>query len=134
MPSPINRRLFLGRTAGLGAGALFVRAAGLDASSGRGGIGRTPIIVTSHSNETGQRAVQDAWGILSSGGSALDAVELAANVIEVDPEDTSVGYGGLPNENGVVQLDASIMDGRTYNAGAVASLEGIRRRPRWRGS
>lgn len=126
MPSPINRRLFLGRTAGLSAGALFARAAGLDALPTRGGIGRTPIIVTSHSNETGRRAVEDAWGILSAGGNALDAVELAANVIEVDPEDTSVGYGGLPNENGVVQLDASIMDGRTYNAGAVASLEGIK--------
>ncbi len=125
MPSPINRRLFLGRTAGLGAGALLSRATGLDARSSRGGVGRTPIIVTSHANETGQRAVEDAWAILSSGGSALDAVELAANVIEIDPEDMSVGYGGLPNENGVVQLDASIMDGRTYNAGAVAALEGI---------
>ncbi len=81
-------------------------------------------------NETGQRAVEEAWGDLSSGGRALDAVELAANIIEVDPEDTSVGYGGLPNENGVVQLDASIMDGRTYSAGAVASLEGIKTPPR----
>ena len=43
-----------------------------------------------------------------------------------DPEDTSVGYGGLPNENGIVQLDASIMDGKTYNAGAVACLENIK--------
>jgi len=56
----------------------------------------------------------------------LDAVERGANVIEVDPEDTSVGYGGLPNENGVIHLDASIMDGRTYNAGGVASLENIK--------
>jgi N4-(beta-N-acetylglucosaminyl)-L-asparaginase len=56
----------------------------------------------------------------------MDAVERCANVIEVDPEDSSVGYGGLPNAEGVVQLDACCMDGRTYNAGAVASLEGIK--------
>jgi N4-(beta-N-acetylglucosaminyl)-L-asparaginase len=126
MPRAINRRLFLGRTAGVSAGALFARAVGLDARTLRGGIGRVPILVTSHSNETGQRAADEAWELLSAGGSALDAVELAANIIEVDPEDTSVGYGGLPNENGVVQLDASVMDGATYNAGAVASLEGIK--------
>ncbi|MCL7957469.1 MAG: N(4)-(beta-N-acetylglucosaminyl)-L-asparaginase [marine benthic group bacterium] len=126
MPRAINRRLFLGRTAGVGVGALFARAVGLEARSNPGGIGRVPILVTSHSNQTGQRAAEQAWELLSAGGSALDAVELAANVIEVDPEDTSVGYGGLPNENGVVQLDASVMDGATYNAGAVASLEGIK--------
>jgi N4-(beta-N-acetylglucosaminyl)-L-asparaginase len=56
----------------------------------------------------------------------LDAVEKATNIIEVDPEDTSVGYGGLPNERGVVQLDASIMDGKTYSAGSVAGLENIK--------
>jgi len=61
-----------------------------------------------------------------NGGSALDAVEKATNIIEDDPEDTSVGYGGLPNERGVVQLDASIMDGKTYSAGSVAALENIR--------
>jgi N4-(beta-N-acetylglucosaminyl)-L-asparaginase len=70
--------------------------------------------------------VDAAWDILASGGSALDAVEKAANIIEVDPEDTSVGYGGLPNERGMVQLDASIMDGKTYRAGSVAALEHIK--------
>jgi N4-(beta-N-acetylglucosaminyl)-L-asparaginase len=87
---------------------------------------RTPLIVTSHSNETGRRAMEIGWEILAAAGRAIDAVENATNEIEVDPEDTSVGYGGLPNEDGVVQLDASIMDGRTYSAGAVASLEGIK--------
>jgi N4-(beta-N-acetylglucosaminyl)-L-asparaginase len=126
MPGRISRRGFLGRGAGLGAGALLTRALDPRAGYGRGGRGSVPILVTSHHNETGRRALEEAWPILSAGGSALDAVERATNVIEVDPEDMSVGYGGLPNENGVVQLDASIMDGRTYNAGAVASLEGIR--------
>ncbi len=88
--------------------------------------GTTPFIITSHSNDTGRAGVEAAWDILANGGSALDAVEKAANIIEVDPEDTSVGYGGLPNERGVVQLDASIMDGKTYSAGSVAALENIK--------
>ncbi len=126
MPGRMSRRGFLGRGAGLGAGAVLTRTLGLRAAPRRGGRSSVPIIVTSHHNETGRRALEEAWPILAAGGSALDAVERATNVIEVDPEDMSVGYGGLPNEDGVVQLDASIMDGRTYNAGAVASLEGIR--------
>lgn len=85
-----------------------------------------PLVITSHDNATGQSAMREAWGILSGGGSALDAVERGANIIEVDPEDTSVGYGGLPNADGVVQLDASIMDGRTYNAGSVGAIEKIK--------
>jgi len=60
--------------------------------------------------------------ILDKGGTALDAVEAGARVPEANPEVRSVGYGGLPNENGEVELDASIMDGRTENAGAVAAL------------
>jgi N4-(beta-N-acetylglucosaminyl)-L-asparaginase len=70
--------------------------------------------------------MEAGWEILSKGGTAVDAVEKAANIIEVDPEDTSVGYGGLPNEDGVVQLDSSFMDGRTYSAGAVGCLENIK--------
>jgi N4-(beta-N-acetylglucosaminyl)-L-asparaginase len=84
-----------------------------------------PTIITSHGNATGLGAVQSAWEILAGDGTALDAVEVGANIIELDPDDHSVGYGGLPNSDGVVQLDASIMDGRTYNAGSVASLENI---------
>ena len=119
-----SRRAFLQRTAGLGAGALFLHS--LPVFSQRRGKGIVPLIITSHPNETGQRAMEIGWEILAQGGTALDAVEMAANHIELDPEDTSVGYGGLPNERGVVQLDASIMDGKTYSAGAVACLENIK--------
>jgi len=84
-----------------------------------------PILIADHTNETGQKAVAAGLKLLQDGGTALDAVERAANVIEKDPNDYSVGLGGLPNEEGVVQLDASIMDGKTYNAGAVACLENI---------
>jgi len=123
MSSKISRRIFFNRSIGLGAGAFFLNSLPLfGAQKGK----TVPLIITDHTNQTGQDAMEAGWKILSSGGSALDAVEKAANVIEVDPEDTSVGYGGLPNEEGVVQLDASIMDGKTYNAGSVACLENIK--------
>ena len=123
MSEKISRRNFFSKGFGLGAGALFFGNADfLHAAPG----GQIPLIVTSHTNETGKRAVETGWEILAQGGSAVDAVEKATNVIEVDPEDTSVGYGGLPNEDGVVQLDSCMMDGKTYNAGAVACLENIK--------
>ena len=125
MKNRISRRSFFFRTVGAGTGLmLFPVMSGKTVQEVSKGI--TPIIITSHSNETGRNAMEAGWEILRAGGSAVDAVEKAANVIEVDPEDTSVGYGGLPNENGVVQLDASFMDGRTYSAGAVACLENIK--------
>lgn len=125
MKNPISRRSFFFRTAGAGTGLiLFPGLSGKTLPKASKGI--TPLIITSHSNKTGENAMEAGWEILRAGGSAVDAVERAANVIEVDPEDTSVGYGGLPNENGVVQLDASFMDGRTYSAGAVACLENIK--------
>jgi N4-(beta-N-acetylglucosaminyl)-L-asparaginase len=128
----ITRRLFVQRGFWMSAGALVAQRLNPFAAAGGPGrpswsrrAGTTPMIITSHPNETGRQAMETAWEILSSGGSALDAVEQATIHIEKDPEDTSVGYGGLPNESGVVQLDASIMDGKTYSAGSVSSLENI---------
>jgi N4-(beta-N-acetylglucosaminyl)-L-asparaginase len=123
LTTKISRRNFFNRSFGLSLGAfLFKDFQELKPSSFAG----VPLIVTSHTNETGRKALEAGWEILDKGGSALDAVEKAANIIELDPEDHSVGYGGLPNEEGVVQLDASIMDGKTYSAGAVACLENIK--------
>jgi beta-aspartyl-peptidase (threonine type) len=68
----------------------------------------------------------DGWRILQARGSALDAVEAAVNRVEDHPEDRTVGYGGLPNLLGEVELDASIMDGATRRVGAVAALKGYR--------
>jgi beta-aspartyl-peptidase (threonine type) len=67
-----------------------------------------------------------AWAILKQGGSALDAVEAATRLVEDNPHDHTVGYGGYPNLLGDVELDASIMDGTTLRAGAVGALKGYR--------
>ncbi len=74
----------------------------------------------------GLRACTRAMEILKAGGDTLDAVIAGVNLNEEDPEDSSVGYGGLPNEEGVVELDASVMHGPTRRVGAVAALRGIK--------
>ncbi len=75
----------------------------------------------------GVAACATGWTLLSQGASALDAIEAAANVTEDDPAVNSVGYGGLPNADGVVELDAAIMDGPTHGAGAVGAITRFRR-------
>ena len=72
----------------------------------------------------GQAACEQSRKVLAAGGSLLDAVERGINVTELDTDVNSVGYGGLPNAAGVVQLDASFMDGARQTAGAVAAIEG----------
>jgi N4-(beta-N-acetylglucosaminyl)-L-asparaginase len=72
----------------------------------------------------GMAANVEAWKILSAGGRALDAVEAGAKVPEADPTETSVGYGGLPDRDGHVTLDACIMD-ELGNCGSVVCLEHI---------
>ncbi len=64
--------------------------------------------------------------LIAAGRDPVDAVVEGVRIVEDDPDDTSVGFGGLPNEDGVVQLDASVMHGPTHKAGAVAAIEGIR--------
>ncbi|MBN2012912.1 N(4)-(beta-N-acetylglucosaminyl)-L-asparaginase [candidate division KSB1 bacterium] len=85
-----------------------------------------PMIVCSRGEDWGQKVNQPGWDILKGGGKALDAVEKSTNVVELDPLDQTVGFGGLPNENGDVELDASIIDGATQNCGSVASLRHIK--------
>lgn len=80
----------------------------------------TPIFIATW--KFGVPACNTGWPILNMGGSALDAVEAAGNVTEDNPEVNSVGYGGLPNSEGEVELDAAIMDGPTHAAGSVAGL------------
>lgn len=83
-----------------------------------------PVIITTW--RFGVDAARTGWQHLSKGASALDAIEKAANVTELDPTVNSVGYGGLPNSEGIVELDAAIMDGPTHAAGSVGGLTGIK--------
>lgn len=85
-----------------------------------------PVILCCRDEDRGRRVTAPGWELLSRGGNALDAVLASVEVAELDPEDHTVGYSGLPNESGVVQLDASCMYGPTHRAGAVAALEGIK--------
>jgi N4-(beta-N-acetylglucosaminyl)-L-asparaginase len=82
-----------------------------------------PVAVAS---ANGLRAVQKAFDMLMQGADTLDSVIEGVKIQELDPNDDSVGYGGLPNADGVVQLDASCMHGPTKRAGAVGCLEGIK--------
>jgi beta-aspartyl-peptidase (threonine type) len=74
-------------------------------------------------SRNGERAVRETVRVLRSGGGILDAVEEGVKLVEDDPADQTVGYGGLPNLVGEVELDASIMDGATLRAGAVAGVK-----------
>ena len=75
----------------------------------------------------GKEAVETAGELMLNGHSVLDAVEKGINVVELDPAESSVGYGGKPNADGVVETDAAIMDGTTHDLGAVAGLRHTKR-------
>lgn len=106
----LTRRDFLQTTAIAPLAAPFAAEAALQ-----------PLVVATWPN---RKATEAGWQALQRGGSALDAVEAGGRVPEADPTDTSVGYGGFPDRDGHVTLDACIMDWRG-NAGAVTFLEGI---------
>lgn len=82
-----------------------------------------PVVVSTWN--FGLKANVPAWEILRAGGSALDAVVAGVAVAERDPEVKSVGYGGYPNAEGVVEVDAAVMDGRTLGYGAVVGLRNV---------
>ncbi len=81
-----------------------------------------PIVISTWHNTDANAA---AWNILSKNGYALDAVEQGARVPEANPKDTSVGYGGLPDRDGLVTLDSCIMDEKS-NCGSVAFVQGFK--------
>jgi isoaspartyl peptidase/L-asparaginase-like protein (Ntn-hydrolase superfamily) len=86
------------------------------------GPANKPVVISTWDH--GIKANEAAWEVLNSGGRALDAVEKGVRVSEADPDVTSVGYGGLPDRDGIVTLDACIMD-EFGNCGSVAFLENI---------
>lgn len=90
-----------------------------------------PVVVSSangnhFTNGGALTAVQKAFMTITQGADVLAAVIAGVNIVELDPLDDSVGYGGLPNADGVVQLDSSCMHGPKKRAGAVGALEGVR--------
>lgn len=117
-----SRRAFLKHATVAGVGAIAARLPAtrnvLQAQT------RGAIVAVSSGN--GIPAVTKAIEMIKDGSDALDAVIAGVNIVEDDPNDTSVGYGGLPNEEGVVELDAAVMHGPTHRAGAVASLRNIK--------
>lgn len=86
-----------------------------------------PLILCSRDAYWANKVLPPAWAAFQASGNILDGIEAGGNVCELDPEDTSVGYGGLPDERGIVTLDASMMYGPTYKCGSVAALENIKK-------
>jgi N4-(beta-N-acetylglucosaminyl)-L-asparaginase len=127
-----RRKFFLTSLAGsviAGAGKLFGNApANGDAATPRAKLfpavqSKRPLILSS---ANGVHALDKGMDILKKGGDTLDAAVAVVTIVEDDPNDDSVGYGGLPNEEGEVELDASVMHGPTRRAGSVASVRRIK--------
>src|SRR5258708_5023348 len=125
-----RRKFFVSSVVGgalAGAGRLFGRGLEIgettSAGTGAAGGGSRPVMVSS---ANGVNALGKGMEILKGGGDTLEAAVAAVAIVEDDPNDDSVGYGGLPNEEGVVELDASVMHGPTRRAGSVASVQKIK--------
>ena len=125
--SRVTRRTFVVST--IWAAAVVARAQGPTVIA-RGAV--KPVVIASANgnrfkNGGTQTAVEKAFAMMTSEGSdVLDALIAGVNIVELDPLDDSVGYGGLPNAEGVVQLDSCCMHGPKKRAGGVAAIEGVR--------
>jgi N4-(beta-N-acetylglucosaminyl)-L-asparaginase len=129
--SKLSRRDFVISSAAAGLAASAPTAAGAQAPAVRTGNGVRQVVISSANGLTSKNGgdiscVETAYEMMSRGEDVLDALIAGVNIVELDPEDTSVGYGGLPNADGVVQLDSCCMHGPRKQAGGVAALEGIR--------
>ena len=129
-PVSLSRREFLERSAALTAAGFVPRfsspdqliASAVEPTAPMGAVRARPVVIAS---SNGIRGVTVAYDKIVRGEDPLDAVIAGVNIQELDPDDQSVGLGGLPNEEGVVQLDASCMHGPSKRAGSVSSIEDI---------
>ncbi|HWA59303.1 MAG TPA: N(4)-(beta-N-acetylglucosaminyl)-L-asparaginase [Gemmatimonadales bacterium] len=121
MSDSVSRREFLGSTGAVLAAGALARPLGAPAVI-LPPASRPAAVGSANSYEGLQLAIR----LVEGGTDTLDAIVEGVKTVELDPNDDSVGYGGLPNEDGVVQLDASCMHGPTRRAGAVAAIEGIK--------
>ena len=131
MTKGIKRREFMRNSAAAGLTLAGTKASVLAFPNIIIQSGVKPIVVASSNgnkfkHDGNVTAVQKAFTMITQGADVLDAVVAGVNIVELDPLDDSVGYGGLPNAEGVVQLDSSCMHGPKKRAGAVASIEGVR--------
>jgi N4-(beta-N-acetylglucosaminyl)-L-asparaginase len=133
----VSRRDFLGAGAAAAAGLAMPKLANAmpvitvrdRAEPLTKSIAGRPVIISAangyNRDASGKRGIEVAWDMLSKGADPLDAVVAGVQIVELDPKDQSVGLAGLPNEEGVVQLDASVMHGPSKRAGAVGALEDV---------
>lgn len=131
MPESLDRRAFLQTTAAAGvATALPARTPQNQAPAVKRSGPRPRIISSANGNRFKNggtlTCVAQAFTLMEQGADVLDALIQGVNIVELDPEDDSVGYGGLPNADGIVQLDSCCMHGPSRRAGGVACLEGVR--------
>jgi N4-(beta-N-acetylglucosaminyl)-L-asparaginase len=119
MHDKFSRRGFLGR-----GGVLATAAAFIPGLAARAGAAPSRAVTVSSIN--GLRATAMAMASLREGADTLDAALAGIKILEDDPQERGVGYGGLPNEEGIVELDASVMHGPSRRAGAVAGLRDVR--------
>lgn len=129
MPQTLTRRQFVQTSTA--AGAALAAPVTLFGAAPAVQTGVKPVVISSdngnvHKNGGSKTGVQVAFEMITKGSDVLDALVAGVNLCELDPADTSVGYGGLPNADGVVQLDSCCMHGPTKRAGGVAGLEGVR--------
>jgi len=117
----INRRKFLMTTALTTAVSAISFKKTIGQLSSKGGSPK-PMVISTWNH--GLPANEAAWKVIEGGGKAIDAVEAGVKVPEADPEANSVGYGGYPDRDGNVTLDACIMD-ETGNCGSVSFLQHI---------
>src|SRR5439155_24661140 len=127
----MKRRHFIISSAATGVAAASSRAAKSKVPTMLVPTAVKPLVISSANgnkfkNGGNLTCVQKAFSMITRGDDVLDAVIAGVNIVEEDPLDDSVGYGGLPNADGVVQLDASCMHGPKRRAGGVAALEGVR--------
>lgn len=129
--SRVSRREFVKTGAAVGAAAAGVGNALAQAPAVVTPRGPKPVVISSangnvYKNGGPRTGVEEAFTRLMKGDDVLDSVIAGVNIVELDPEDDSVGYGGLPNADGVVQLDSCCMHGPKKRAGGVACIEGVR--------
>ena len=129
--SRLSRREFVKAGAAVGAAATGAGRAFAQAPTVLTPRGVKPVVVSSangnqYKNGGPRTAVEEAFARIVKGDDVLEAVIAGVNIVELDPEDDSVGYGGLPNADGVVQLDSCCMHGPKKRAGGVAAIEGVR--------